>query len=61
MKGYRTIIANILMAVVSIAAIWGIDIPAEAQQQIVTGIVAVIGVVNLILRSVTTTPIGRKE
>lgn len=61
MKGYRTIIVNILMAVASIAVIWGIEIPPEQIDAIATGIVSVIGVVNLFLRGITTTPVGQKE
>jgi len=58
MKGYRTIIANILMAVASIAGVYSIDITPDQVEGITTGIVSVIAVVNLILRAVTNTPVG---
>ena len=61
MKGYRTIITNVLMVVASVAAIWGIEIPPEMIEEVVSGIIAVIGLVNLFLRAITTTPVGQKE
>ncbi len=61
MKGYRTIVVNILMAVASIVALWGIDIPPESIEAITTGGVAVFTVVNIILRGMTTTPVGEKS
>jgi len=61
MKGYRTLIVNFLAVVASRAGLYGIDISAETQAEIATGIVAVLGVANLALRAVTTTPVGKKE
>lgn len=61
MKGYRTLIVNLIAVAASMAGIYGIDIPAETQAEIATGIVALLGVVNMVLRTVTTTPVGKKE
>ena len=61
MKGYRTLIVNVIAVVASMAGLYGIDIPAETQAEIATGIIALLGVVNLAMRAVTTTPIGKKD
>lgn len=61
MKGYRTIIVNVLMALASLGAFWGFEIPAEQIEAIATGLVTLFAVVNLVLRSITTTPVGKKE
>ena len=58
MKGYRTIIVNILMAAASIAGVYNIDIPPDQVEAIATGVVSVFTVVNLFLRAVTNTPVG---
>ena len=60
-KGYRTIIVNILMAVASVVALYGITISPEQIELISGGIVTMFTVGNMILRAVTTTPIGRKD
>lgn len=60
-KGYRTIIVNILMLFASMAVIWGVDITPDDIDKIATGIVTVVTVVNLFLRKITTTPIGKSE
>ena len=61
MKGYRTIIANVLMAIASILVLWGIEVTPEQIEVISTGIVTVFTVGNLIMRKLTTTPMGQKE
>lgn len=61
MKGYRTIIVNVLMAFASLAALKGIDIPPELVEEVATGIVGVFTLVNLFLRKITTTPMGQSE
>ena len=58
MKGYRTVIVNVLALVFSIAATSGFDIGLEAQSQITTGILAI---VNIWLRFKTDTPVGKAE
>lgn len=61
MKGYRTIVSNVVMALAAVAAIWGLEIPPEDLDKVTTGIISAIGVVNLVLRSMTTTPVGKSE
>lgn len=66
-KGYRTIIFNVLMAVIFTANQFmgdtgiteeQINIAADGLNTLI-GIVTIIG--NVILRTVTTTPVGKKE
>lgn len=58
MKGYRTIIINVLALVFSILAMQGVEITPEDQATVSTGILAII---NIVLRFITTTKIGEKE
>ena len=58
MKGWRTILFNVLgMVTVVATSDYAQVIPQRAMPWIGLGI----GVGNLVLRSVTTTPIGQKE
>lgn len=59
MKGYKTIVFNIVTLAASLLATYGLDVTPETQADIATGIVSILGVGNMILRSVTTTPIGK--
>lgn len=61
LKGYRTIIVNVLATGAAIAAVNGIDIPPDQLDNVATGIVSAMGIVNLFLRKITTTPVGRSE
>lgn len=61
MKGYRTIVTNIVMIIAALAALWGVDIPPEMQKEVVSGILSIFTLVNLLLRKMTTTPLGKKE
>jgi len=66
MKGYRTIVVNVVSIVVMVAAAamqYADQLPITSEQAGVLGMAAsiVMGVANLYLRSVTTTPVGRKE
>lgn len=58
MKGYRTIIANILVAVVPILELteWQDVMPDTWLPWFILGV----AVLNLALRYVTTTPVGQK-
>jgi len=56
MKGYRTIIVNVLALAFSLMAMNGFGVSAEEQGQITTGILAG---VNILLRIITTTPVGK--
>ena len=58
LKGYRTIIVNIVGLAVAILASQGIDVTPEDQASIVTAILAVI---NIAMRFITTTPVGKSE
>ena len=70
MKGYKTIIFNVIMSAVMVISMWNQDaassLPDAAQvtsliDQAETWITAVWGVGNVILRSVTSTAIFKKE
>lgn len=61
MKGYRTIIMNILMAIAAIGVIFGVEIDPNDMNKIATGMISGIGIVNLILRAITDTKMGEKE
>lgn len=55
LEGYKTIIANVALAVVAVAAGFGIIIPQDDKDAIAGGIIAVVGI---ILRLVTNGPVG---
>lgn len=61
MKGYRTIIANVIALLASIALMFGLEVTPEQQAELGTGLATLITVVNMILRSITTTPIGKAD
>ena len=58
LKGYRTLIINVVALIASILAMAGFDITPEAQGQITTGILAV---VNIVLRFITDTKVGEPD
>lgn len=55
----KTIWANLIAAVVTIAGVFGLDLGLDeaAQAQLVGGVMVV---VNIVLRLVTNTPIGKE-
>jgi hypothetical protein len=59
MKGYRTIIFNVLAMLVPIFSLteWHAILPPEWSAYWMLAV----GVGNVILRSITTTPVGRRE
>lgn len=61
LKGFRTVIANVLTALASIAAVYGIEVPPEQVDEITIGIIAAFTVLNTVMRSVTNTPMGKAE
>jgi uncharacterized protein (DUF697 family) len=61
MKGYRTILGNVLMLLASFGAIYGFEVTEEQLEQITTGIVTIFTVGNLILRVFTNTPVGEEK
>ena len=58
MKGYRTIIVNILMLIAAISGMYNIEIPPEQVEAVATGAVSIMAFVNLFLRFITNTPVG---
>lgn len=58
MKGYRTIIVNVLALIFSLALFFGLDISAESQGEITAGVLAV---ANIALRFITDTPVGQNN
>jgi len=60
MKGYRTLIFNIVAGIGTAATLLGVDIPPEQLSSIATGLVSLITVENLILRKFTNTPMLEK-
>lgn len=68
MKGYRTLIVNVLVALAGVLTAFGVVLPEDFAQQLATNADAAIGAVtalvalaNLLLRAITTTPIGQKD
>jgi len=58
LKGYRTLIINVVGLISSLLIMYGIDVPEELQGHISTGILAVI---NIYLRFKTDTKVGQKS
>lgn len=58
MKGYKTIITNVGVALFALLAMFGMEVGVEEQTAITAGILAV---VNIVLRVMTTTPVGKKD
>jgi len=67
MKGYKTAIVNGIVVVIGLLVQFGVlgaEVGATVSANMEAfygGILSVIGIVNLVLRSVTTTPIGESE
>jgi hypothetical protein len=66
MKGYRTIVTNATSIIVMVAAAalqYAEQLPITAEQAAMLGMSAtiVMGIANLILRSVTTTSVGKSK
>jgi hypothetical protein len=59
MKGYRIIAVNVVSLLTSLLLMWGIEVDAETQAAIATGVLAVINVANVVLRFDTDGPVGR--
>lgn len=55
LKGYRTIIVNVLAIVYVVLASSGVDIPAPEQETISAGIIAI---ANVVMRFITDTKVG---
>jgi|TARA_B110000908_G_scaffold166680_2_gene218232 uncharacterized protein involved in high-affinity Fe2+ transport len=66
MKGYRTIVVNAVSIIVMVAAAamqYADQLPITSEQAGMLGMCAsiVMGIANLYLRSVTTTPVGKSK
>jgi len=66
LQGYRTIIVNLLVAVLGVlaAAFPGASFPSPEElgvtvDQFVGALIAVVAIINVILRAVTSTPVFR--
>ena len=57
MKGWKTITTNVVALVFAAAVYFGLEIP-EPDPAVVAGVLALI---NIILRFITTTPVGARE
>lgn len=58
MKGYKTLIVNTVAALVAVGAIFGVVIPQDDSTAVTAGVLAVI---NIVLRVMTSTPVGKAE
>jgi protein-S-isoprenylcysteine O-methyltransferase Ste14 len=55
----RTIWVNVIASIFAVLAMFHVGLPADlTQDQIVTGIMTVVAIVNVVLRLVTHKPIG---
>lgn len=70
LKGYRTVIVNVVVAVMGILVAFGVIPAAESVSPEVVGtnvdafigaIATIFGIVNVILRVFTNTPVGSKS
>jgi len=59
-RGYRTILFNLILVIVGTLDMAGISLPDNFADDLNGAILAVVGVVGVILRAVTKTPIGKK-
>lgn len=57
MKGYKTVIANLIVILGGVLAMLGADVPQETLQDAGGAVIALIGAGNIILRAITNTPI----
>ena len=58
LKGWRTVVVNVVALAVAGLAVVGVGVSADESTAVVAGIMAII---NIGLRLVTTTPVGSKE
>lgn len=61
MKGWRTIVGNVIGGLALIGAGFGLDVTPDQQTALIGGIGAAIGIFNTVMRFLTTTPIGKKS
>jgi hypothetical protein len=65
MQGYRTVIVNLILALAPLLALWGFDVPKEVLiehvDKILAGGAVLYGLVNIVLRKLTRTPLGKSD
>lgn len=59
LKGYKTVIFNILAAIIPVLEVSGAELGLEGQGLALYGLAVTIG--NIVLRFFTNTPIGQKD
>lgn len=59
MKGWKTVLFNVLAAIIPVLEVSGTDLGLEGQQLAIYGLG--VTVANLVLRFFTTTPVGKSE
>jgi hypothetical protein len=53
MKGYKTVIANLMIIIGAGAAMLGVDVAQETLNELGAGLIAAIGAGNIVLRAFT--------
>ena len=68
LQGYRTVIVNLLVAILGVIAVVfpGADLPTPEElgltvDQFIGALIAFIGVLNVILRALTSTPVFQRK
>lgn len=61
LRGWRTVIINSVSALVGVAAAFGIVLPETLGADVAGAAVAVVNVMNIIIRAFTSTPIGKQS
>lgn len=61
LKGYRTLIVNVVGVLASILLLVGVDLSPEQQELLVGAVILIGGIVNVAMRFFTTTPFGSKD
>lgn len=61
MKGYRMLVVNAISLLAALLLMFGVEMSAEQQAEIATGMLALINVANMGLRAITTTKVGQSE
>ena len=57
LQGYRTIIVNVVAALVGVASMLGVVVPQDDSTAFTAGLIAF---ANILMRLKTTTPVGEK-
>jgi len=60
LKGWKTVVTNGLLVVAGTLAQFGVVLPETFADDVTGATVAVVGLINIFLRAITTSPIGKK-